>query len=641
MRAVIIAGGLGTRARTMTGDRIPKALLPVAGVPIIFRQLRTLHREGITDVTVLAGHLAGRLVVPLAEETRALGLALDVLVENEPLGTAGCLSALGAAGQDTLLVNGDMLFDMALDALATFHRASDAVITVVAHPNDHPRTSDLVSEADGLVTAIHPRDVPRTADLRNLVPAGLYLAAPAFFAHVPKEQKSDMIRDVLPQLLTSGFRVAAYNTPEYIRDVGTPARHATAEADVSSGKVAALNLRNKRPAIYFDCDGVLNEEPGNPGVVRPDDVVLIPGAGGAVRTAREAGFLSVAVTNRAQVARGLVTFEGLDHIFGRLEALLAEGGGVLDRIYFCPHHPDSGFAGEIRALKIQCECRKPGTLLFRRAIDELPIDKDLSVGIGDSVRDVGAARALGIWSYGVRTGYGCRDAERYPGGPSALPIPDLMFENVVEAVDFCTTYRMAADPIIRAMRNHPSGDSAPFIIAIGGRSRAGKSVIAHALLRTLREQGYDCLRVRLDDWIVPAADRKTNFDAEARHRVSLMPDVVRGLRAGKTVTAPGYDPATRGPGSTVTYDPTDKTVIILEGGFAVHRAVRPMVDLAVFVESPVAIQQTRFAAFYRWKGLDDSAIEALWHTRLEDEWPAVDAQRDFADLVIPSTTSKP
>jgi hypothetical protein len=55
----------------------------------------------------------------------------------------------------------------------------------------------------------------------------------------------------------------------------------------------------------------------------------------------------------------------------------------------------------------------------------------------------------------------------------------------------------------------------------------------------------------------------------------------------------------------------------------------------------VAIQQTRFAAFYRWKGLDDSAIEALWHTRLEDEWPAVDAQRDFADLVIPSTTSKP
>ena len=74
--------------------------------------------------------------------------------------------------------------------------------------------------------------------------------------------------------MASGVRVAAYNTPEYLRDVGTPSRHATAEADILSGKVAALNVRNKRPAIFFDCDGVLNEEPGNPGVVRPDDVVL-------------------------------------------------------------------------------------------------------------------------------------------------------------------------------------------------------------------------------------------------------------------------------------------------------------------------------------------------------------------------------
>src|SRR5258707_84689 len=129
MRAVIIAGGLGTRARTMTGDRIPKALLPVAGIPIIFRQLRTLRREGVTNVTVLAGHLGDRLIGPFAQETRSLGLALDVLVENEPLGTAGCLSALGAAGEDTLLVYGDMLFDIALDALQAFHRASDATIT--------------------------------------------------------------------------------------------------------------------------------------------------------------------------------------------------------------------------------------------------------------------------------------------------------------------------------------------------------------------------------------------------------------------------------------------------------------------------------------------------------------------------------
>src|SRR5215831_6247651 len=100
MHAVIIAGGLGTRAHAMTGDRIPKALLPVAGVPIIFRQMRALRREGVARLTVLAGHLGDQLGAPLREEARALGLALDIRVETEPLGTGGCLAALAPAGED-------------------------------------------------------------------------------------------------------------------------------------------------------------------------------------------------------------------------------------------------------------------------------------------------------------------------------------------------------------------------------------------------------------------------------------------------------------------------------------------------------------------------------------------------------------
>jgi uridine kinase len=184
------------------------------------------------------------------------------------------------------------------------------------------------------------------------------------------------------------------------------------------------------------------------------------------------------------------------------------------------------------------------------------------------------------------------------------------------------------------MRCHPKSRSAPFVIAVGGRSRAGKSVMAHALQRSLSEDGYDCLRVRLDDWIMPVAERAANSDAEARHRVSLMPEVVRGLRAGRPVIAPGYDPATRGAGSAVTYDPTGKTVIIFDGGFAVHGAIRSMIDLAVFVESPDDIQRARFSAFYRWKGFDDAAIETLWRGRRADEWPAVDAQRRHADLIL-------
>lgn len=193
-----------------------------------------------------------------------------------------------------------------------------------------------------------------------------------------------------------------------------------------------------RPAIFFDCDGVLNEEPGGHGVLDPDDIRLIPGAGAAVRAARAAGYLAIIITNRAQVAKGFVTLAGLEAIFARLRALLAEDGGIVDAIYFCPHHPERGTPGGAPDFQVVCECRKPGTLLFRRAVADFGIDVDRSLLIGDSLRDIGAGRAMGLKSYGVRTGFACRDVERYPD--RAPPAPDRTFADVGEAVAFCLTH---------------------------------------------------------------------------------------------------------------------------------------------------------------------------------------------------------
>ena len=370
------------------------------------------------------------------------------------------------------------------------------------------------------------------------------------------------------------------------------------------------------------------------GARTPDDVKTIPDAGAAVRRAREAGRLTVGVTNRPQIAKGFVTFQGLTNILGRLEALLAEEGGVLDRIYFCPHHPDAGFAGEVSALKIRCDCRKPGTLLLQQALDELPIDKKRSILIGDSLRDIGAARNFGIWTYGVRTGAGCRDDDRYRRETGTPPVPDLMFENVSEAVDFDLEYRALAEPVVASIRRALSQKAIPILVGVCGRSRAGKTVAAHAIVRALTEDGIACLHVRLDDWIVPVAERGGKCSAEDRNRVTALPGIVRALRAGATVFAPGYDAASRGPGQPVTYDPTGRTVIVLEGTFAGHRSIRSMLDLTVFATVPETVQHSRFTAFYRWKGLDQKAIGKLWRERAEDEWPAVDAQRDAANFVV-------
>jgi histidinol-phosphate phosphatase family protein len=641
MHAVIIAGGSGVRAAAMTGGRIPKALLPVAGVPIICRQMRVLRREGVTRLSVLAGHLGERMRPALEPEAAALGLELQIMAELMPLGTAGCLTSLAPAARETLIVYGDMLFDIALAPFLEFHRRKNALLTVVAHPNDHPRSSDLIVEQDGMVQQILPRGRPRPHDHRNLVPAGLYLASPAFFAELEPGAKADMVNDVLPRLIAAGLPIAAYNTPEYLRDVGSPARHALAERDLQAGGVEALNRAHPRPAIFFDCDGVLNEEPGEPGIVAPADVKPIPGAGAAVRRARQAGLLTVAVTNRPQVAKGLVTFEGLDHILGRLEALLAEDGGVLDRIYFCPHYPQSGFEGEIAALKIRCECRKPGALLLRQALADLPIDRLRSMLIGDSLRDIGAARGIGIWAYGVRTGYGCRDHERFRREAGVPPVPDLMFETVSEAVEFGIGYRALANPAVAGIRRMMERGTTPVLVGVSGRSRAGKSAVAHAVNRSLIEDGVPALHVRLDDWIMSAAERAPSASAETRNRVDALPGVVAALRAGASVTAPGYDAATRGAGEAVTYDAGGRSVILIDGSFAAHPGIRAMLDLAIFVPLPPDAQRERFAAFYRWKGLHQQAIDALWRQRAADEWPAVDEQQDGADLVLASAATDP
>jgi mannose-1-phosphate guanylyltransferase / phosphomannomutase len=179
------------------------------------------------------------------------------------------------------------------------------------------------------------------------------------------------------------------------------------------------------------------------------------------------------------------------------------------------------------------------------------------------------------------------------------------------------------------------------LVGVSGRSRSGKSATAHAVVRALSEEGTASLQVRLDDWITPAAQRDPRASAETRARVDLLPQVVAALRAGASVRAPGYDAATRGSGEAVTYDPAGRSVIVLEGSFATHRSLRTMLDLAVFVAVPQELQRHRFAAFYRWKGLEQMAIDALWQARAEDEWPAVDAQREAADLVLTPAVERP
>ena len=291
-----------------------------------------------------------------------------------------------------------------------------------------------------------------------------------------------------------------------------------------------------KPAIFFDIDGVLNREPGANGVVRPEDIVLFPGAAAAIAAAKQAGFLAIGVTNRAQVAKGTITLAELDTILAHLQNLLAKEGAPLDKIYFCPHHPE----GVVPEFTVRCECRKPGTLLFRRAIVEFGIDPARSFTIGDSQRDIGAAKAIGTTAFGVRTGHGCNDADRYDG---EAPVPDRMFDDVAAAVDAATRklpatrilYVVSEDwyflshrlPMARAARD------AGFEVHVATNVRSGAETIAREGF-TLHPVPFTRGKVApggILATINALRDVHRRVNPDLVHRVALQPTVLDALAA--------------------------------------------------------------------------------------------------------------
>jgi D,D-heptose 1,7-bisphosphate phosphatase len=221
--------------------------------------------------------------------------------------------------------------------------------------------------------------------------------------------KQDFTKSVISGLVAKGGRVLAYRSAEYLGDMGTPARLERAEADWQAGKISLGESGSYQPAIFLDRDGTVNIEKGH--LRRPEDLQLLPGVGTALRSLRQAGFRLIVLTNQPVIARGEATETDVAAIHRRLEWELGKEGAYLDAIYVCPHHPDRGFPGERPELKIECDCRKPGTGLFERACRELQIDPTNSWLVGDQSRDIESARRAGVRSILVQTGMAGKDGE--------------------------------------------------------------------------------------------------------------------------------------------------------------------------------------------------------------------------------------
>ena len=425
---VILAGGKGTRLKDRLGD-LPKPMIPIAGKPLLEHQIELARAHGFTDVLLFVHYRADLIQQHLGDGSR-FGLRLKYIVETEPLGTAGAtLAGFDQLADRFAMMYGDTMVNIDLTRLWNAHESSGADATLFLHPNNHPLDSDLVEmDAADWVTAFHNRPHSTEKFFQNLVNAGLYVFEKrALQPWRENKQPMDFGKDLFPAMLQRGAKLLGYNSPEFIKDIGTPARYDWVCGQYDAGIIQRSTLAVKQPAVFLDRDGTLVKEVSAQGLRHIDELELLPGVAEAVHELNHAGLRAVMVTNQPVIAKGFITEADLQRIHNKLETLLGREHAFLDRIYFCPHHPEKGFPGERAELKINCDCRKPGTGMLLQAQRDLNIDFAQSWMIGDTTIDVQTARQAGVKSILVRTGHGGGDAKH-------AVKPDFTCDNLLEAV---------------------------------------------------------------------------------------------------------------------------------------------------------------------------------------------------------------
>lgn len=403
MKVVIMAGGRGTRISELFPD-IPKPLIPIDGIPVLEREVCSLASQGFRDIILTVSYLHEKIEEHFGDGSK-WGVKIEYFVENTPLGNAGALFKLNLK-EDFLLLNADAMFDVDFNRFVDFHKQHGGLVTLFTHPNSHPYDSGLlIADKNGAVKQWLAKEDSRPEYYRNRVNAGLHVINPSVLelsgidadkvgavGENGKPIKVDLDRQLLKPLAGTG-KMFCYDSPEYVKDMGTPERYDAVCEDYKAGRVSGKNLQNKQKAIFLDRDGTINKYVGF--LRNINEFELLDGAADAIKKINASGYLAIVITNQPVIARGEVSFEELERIHNKMETLLGKKGAYLDAIYFCPHHPHKGYEGERPELKFDCDCRKPKPGMLLKAAQDFNIDLAQSWMIGDGENDIRAGQNAG------------------------------------------------------------------------------------------------------------------------------------------------------------------------------------------------------------------------------------------------------
>lgn len=368
MEAVILAGGLGTRLRSVVSD-VPKCMAPVAGKPFLWHLLRYLSASGVTRVVLSVGYLREVIFDWVDKYGGEFPLEYLYAVEEQPLGTGGGIRlALGKCSQENVLVvNGDTFFDVNISDFVQRHKACGAPISLALKPMENFDRYGAV-ELDGeRVRAFREK----CHCVRGAINGGVYCIARSALDLSGLPEKFSFEKDVL-EPMAMRRSVCGFEQQGYFIDIGIPEDYSRAQREMSP--LDDIDVTGY-DTILLDRDGVINRWRVGDYVKRVSEFEFLPGVLQVLaRWAKQCRRIFV-VTNQRGVTKGLMTEDDLLDIHRRMCAEIESHGGRIDKIYYCT------------SLTCEDPRRKPGIGMYQEICRDFPEvvgGRTLMIGDNDS-----------------------------------------------------------------------------------------------------------------------------------------------------------------------------------------------------------------------------------------------------------------
>ncbi len=250
MKAILLAGGKGTRLRPLT-IHTPKPIVPIFGRPFLRYQIDLLHKVPEIDEVILSLNYQPRRIEEMFGEGKDLGVKLSYVVEPVPLGTAGAVKYANKSLDEPVVVfNGDILTEVDVAAVLKLHRERKARATIVLTPVENPSAYGLVeTDAEGNVRRFLEKPKPEeiTCDTIN---AGIYVLEPDTFDRIPRDTAWSIERSFFPSLVERGETFVAYVYRGYWIDIGTPEKYMQVHRDIMDRRFVAPPFDAGQPTTW-------------------------------------------------------------------------------------------------------------------------------------------------------------------------------------------------------------------------------------------------------------------------------------------------------------------------------------------------------------------------------------------------------